>query len=193
MRTGSRARAEREVGRLMGETVLIIGGARSGKSRLAERLAAECEPVTYVATATVDADDAEMRARVNQHRARRPESWTTQEVPRSLEGALPALVAREGSVVVDCVTLWLSNLMLGRSGEPAWTDAAILAAVDRVAEAAKGRARVIWVSNEVGSGVVPENALARRFSDLQGLANQRLAAACEQVHLCVAGLSIRLK
>src|SRR4029077_5374946 len=127
------ARAEREVGRLMGETVLIIGGARSGKSRLAERLAAEREPVAYVATATRDADDAEMQARIAQHRARRPESWTTHEVPRDLEGELPALVAREGSVVVDCVTLWLSNLMLGGGGEPAWTDAAILAAVDRAA------------------------------------------------------------
>jgi adenosylcobinamide kinase / adenosylcobinamide-phosphate guanylyltransferase len=177
----------------MGETILIVGGARSGKSRLAERMAAERDPVTYVATATVDADDAELQARIERHRARRPESWTTQEVPRDLEGALPALAAREGSVVIDCATLWITNLMLGRGGAPAWNDAAILAAVDRAVQASRGDARVIWVSNEVGSGVVPENPLARRFADLQGSVNQRLAAACDQVHLCVAGLSIRLK
>jgi adenosylcobinamide kinase/adenosylcobinamide-phosphate guanylyltransferase len=83
--------------------------------------------------------------------------------------------------------------MLGLGGGPALEDASILAAVGRASEAARGHARVIWVSNEVGSGVVPPNALARRFADLQGLANQRLAAACDAVHLCVAGLSIRLK
>jgi adenosylcobinamide kinase / adenosylcobinamide-phosphate guanylyltransferase len=193
MRTGSRARVASEVSRLMGETVLILGGARSGKSGLAERLAEEFAPVSYVATATVEADDAEFRSRIDQHRARRPKEWTTHEVPRDVEGALPGLAAREGSVVIDCATLWISNLMLGRGGGPAWTDQAILAAVERAAEASRGRARVIWVSNEVGSGVVSENALARRFADLQGWANQRLASACDQVHFCVAGLSIRLK
>jgi adenosylcobinamide kinase/adenosylcobinamide-phosphate guanylyltransferase len=96
-------------------------------------------------------------------------------------------------VLIDCVTLWLSNLMLGLGGGPALEDAAILAMVGRASEAARGEARVIWVSNEVGSGLVPTNPLARKFADLQGLANQRLAAACDAVHLCVAGLSMRLK
>jgi adenosylcobinamide kinase/adenosylcobinamide-phosphate guanylyltransferase len=179
----------------MGETILVLGGSRSGKSRLASRLAGERPPVTFVATATVDPADPEMAARVGRHRAERPADWTTREVPRNLEEILPGLVALGGSVLIDCVTLWLSNLMLGLGGDgpPPLEDAAILARLDRVSAAARGEARVIWVSNEVGSGVVPPNPLARRFADLQGLANQRLAADCDVVHLCVAGLSLRLK
>jgi adenosylcobinamide kinase / adenosylcobinamide-phosphate guanylyltransferase len=177
----------------MGEMVLVLGGVRSGKSGLAKRLAAEREPVTYVATATVDPNDAEMVERVARHRAERPRGWLAVEIPRDLAGALPALVAREGSVVIDCATLWISNLLLGLGGGPACDEGAILAAVDRTVEACRGRARVIWVSNEVGSGGVAANALARQFTDLQGLVNQRLAAAAQTVHLCVAGLALRLK
>ena len=178
----------------MGETILVLGGARSGKSRLAERLASEREPVTYVATATVVPDDPEMAARVGRHRVDRAAAWTTREAPRDLADLLPTLTVLEGSVLIDCVTLWVTNLMLGLGGGPALADEAILREVDRGAGAALGgEARVIWVSNEVGSGGVPANPLARRFNDLQGLANQRLAAACDAVHLCVAGLSLRLK
>jgi adenosylcobinamide kinase/adenosylcobinamide-phosphate guanylyltransferase len=177
----------------MGETILVLGGSRSGKSGLAARLAVERGPVTFVATATVDPDDPEMASRVARHRADRPADWTTLEVPRDLEVILPSLVVDGGSVLIDCATLWLSNLMLGLGGGPALEESAILEAVGRASQAARGRARVIWVSNEVGSGVVPPNALARRFADLQGLANQRLAADCETVHFCVAGLSMRLK
>lgn len=176
----------------MGETILVLGGARSGKSRLAARLAADREPVTLVATATVEPDDAEMAARIARHRAERPPRWATIEAPRDLEGVLADLAGRDGSVVVDCVTLWVSNLMLGLGGDPL-DDGAILDALGRASRAARGRARVIWVSNEVGSGIIPANALARRFADLQGWANQRLAEACDAVHLCAAGLSIRLK
>jgi len=177
----------------MGEMVLILGGARSGKTRLAERLAAELGPVTYVATAVRDPLDPEMTARIDRHRSGRPGGWATREVPRDLEGALLGLAGGGGSVVIDCVTLWLTNLMLGLGGGPGLDDAAILEVVGRAAGASKGPARVIWVSNEVGSGVVPENALARRFADLQGWANQRLAGEADAVHLSVAGLSLRLK
>jgi adenosylcobinamide kinase/adenosylcobinamide-phosphate guanylyltransferase len=178
----------------MGETILVLGGTRSGKSRLAQRLAAEREPVTYLATATVDAEDAEMVARVGRHRAHRPSNWTTREEPRELADVLPTLTDQGGSVLIDCVTLWVSNLMLGIGGGPTLGDEAILDAVDRASGAARGGgARVVWVSNEVGSGGVAANPLARRFNDLQGLVNQRLAAACDAVHLCVAGLSVRLK
>lgn len=178
----------------MGETILVLGGARSGKSRLAERLAAEREPVTYVATASVDPADSEMVARVDRHRGARPAGWTTREVPRDLIDVLPSLTEREGSVLIDCVTLWVSNLMLGLGGGPALGDDAVLGAVELATVAARGgRARVVWVSNEVGSGIVPANDLARRFADLQGWVNQRLAAAADTVHLCVAGLSLRLK
>ncbi len=176
----------------MGEMILVLGGSRSGKSRLAERLAGEAGPVTYVATAGRDDSDQEMVARIERHRANRPRDWTTMEVPRGLESVLPGLVAREGAVVIDCLTLWLSNLILGLGGA-ALEDEAVLEAVDRAAAAARGRARVVWVSNEVGSGIVAANPLARRFADVQGWANQRLAAASDVVHLCVAGLSIRLK
>src|SRR5205807_10567835 len=101
--------------------------------------------------------------------------------------------AHDGAVIVDCATLWISNLMLGLGGGPAVEDAAILDSVDRAAAAGRGAARVVWVSNEVGSGIVPANPLARRFADLQGRANQRPAAACDQVLVCVAGLPLRLK
>jgi adenosylcobinamide kinase/adenosylcobinamide-phosphate guanylyltransferase len=147
----------------MGEAILVLGGTRSGKSRLAEGLAEIWDPVSYVATATVEPGDPEMVARIERHRAGRPEGWSTREVPRDLEDVLPGLVARGGAVVIDCVTLWISNLMLGLGGGPALDDAAILDAVERAARAAHGAGRVIWVSNEVGSGIVPENRLARRF------------------------------
>jgi adenosylcobinamide kinase/adenosylcobinamide-phosphate guanylyltransferase len=179
----------------MGELVLVLGGRRSGKSRLAERLAGETAGdgrVAYVATATRDPSDAEMAARIDRHRRERPGGWTTHEVPRDLAGALATIDA--DSVLVDCATLWLTNLALGLGGGPPLGDEAILDAVGRALEAARGRTgRVVWVSNEVGSGLVPENALARRFGDVQGLANQRLAAGSDSVHLCVAGLTIRLK
>ena len=178
---------------MTGEMVLVLGGARSGKSRIAARLAAERPPVTYLATATVDPTDSEMLARIEGHRRERPADWCTEEVPRDLETALASARTRGGSILVDCVTLWVTNLMLGLGGGPALTDEAVLDAVDRAARTASQGSRVIWVSNEVGWSVVPENALARRFADLQGWVNQRLAAACGAVHLCVAGLSIRLK
>jgi adenosylcobinamide kinase/adenosylcobinamide-phosphate guanylyltransferase len=177
----------------MGEMILVLGGARSGKSELARRIVERRGPVTFVATATVDPADPEMLARIDRHRAERPEGWSTLEVPRDLEEALGALAAMEGSVVIDCLTLWISNLMLGVGGGAALADAAILDAVARALRAGRGKARVVWVSNEVGSGVIPSNAIARRFADLQGLANQRVAAECDEVHLCVAGLSIRIK
>src|SRR5690242_19486250 len=113
----------------MGEAILVLGGARSGKTRLGERLASERGPVTYLATATGDPDDPEMVARVGRHRADRPAGWTTREVSRDLADELALLTAREGSVLIDCVTLWVSNLMLGLGGGPALDDGAILDAV----------------------------------------------------------------
>jgi adenosylcobinamide kinase/adenosylcobinamide-phosphate guanylyltransferase len=176
----------------VGELILVLGGSRSGKTRLAESLATERGNVTYVATATLDQNDAEMVGRIERHRACRPEGWATLEVPRELESQLPALVTREGAVLIDCVTLWLTNLMLG-SGGPPLDDEAILATVERTLRAGRGRARLIWVSNEVGCGIVPGNALSRRFADLQGFANQRIAAVCDHVYLSVAGIPVRIK
>src|SRR4051794_23444280 len=133
----------------MGEMILILGGARSGKSRLAERLAAEGGPVVYLATATLDGSDPEMSARIGRHRAARPEGWETREVPRDLEEALTSLSGRGLTVLIDCVTLWLTNLMLGLGGGPEMEDRAILEAVDRASGVALGDSRAIWVSNEV--------------------------------------------
>jgi adenosylcobinamide kinase/adenosylcobinamide-phosphate guanylyltransferase len=106
---------------------------------------------------------------------------------------LPVLSRSGGSVVIDCVTLWLTNLMLGLGGGPELDDRAILQVLESTAWSSRGTSRVIWVSNEVGSGVVPDNPLARRFTDLQGWANQILAEAADTVLLCVAGLPLRLK
>ena len=144
------------------ELTLVLGGARSGKSRYAEGLIARHSP-PWVYVATAEAGDAEMAARIAAHQARRGEAWTTIEAPRDLAGALAEQAGKP--VLVDCLTLWLSNLMLA--------DADIEAKIARL-ERALGSASgpVALVANEVGSGVVPDNALARRFRDLQGWLNQ---------------------
>ncbi|MDR3637060.1 MAG: bifunctional adenosylcobinamide kinase/adenosylcobinamide-phosphate guanylyltransferase [Isosphaeraceae bacterium] len=177
----------------MGETILILGGARSGKSRMAAKLAQGLPPVTYVATATVDQADPEMVTRIARHQTDRPAEWTTLEVPRELEGTLSSLAQREGSLVIDCATLWLTNLILGLGGGQELDNEAVLEKVRRAASALRGPGRVIWVSNEVGSGIVPMGVLTRRFVDLQGLVNQELAEHCDQVYLCVAGIPLRIK
>jgi adenosylcobinamide kinase/adenosylcobinamide-phosphate guanylyltransferase len=165
------------------ELTLVLGGARSGKSRFAETLIARhLPPWLYVATA--EAGDAEMAARIAAHKARRGPDWMTIEAPHDLANVL----AEQGNrpVLVDCLTLWLSNLMLANSD----IDEAV-ARLEQALEQANGQ--VVLVANEVGSGVVPENALARRFRDLQGQLNQRLAARADRVVLVVAGLPLFVK
>jgi adenosylcobinamide kinase/adenosylcobinamide-phosphate guanylyltransferase len=178
----------------MGETILVLGGSRSGKSDLAARLAAEKPPVSFVATAIIDPNDEEMVERVRRHRVDRPDDWKTIEGSVDLEPIIRNETGRFGSILIDCVTLWLGNLMLGIEDQNPRTDGEIVALVDRaIAAASESSERVVWVSNEVGWGVVPENRLARRFADLQGTVNRRIAAASDRVILCVAGLSIDLK
>ena len=165
------------------QLTLVIGGARSGKSRYAETLIAALPP-PWIYVATAQALDAEMTARIEAHRARRGSDWTTVEAPRELAAALA--VHGQAPILVDCLTLWLSNLMMA--------DAPIDAEVDRLAQAlAEATAPVVLVANEVGSGIVPDNALARRFRDLQGALNQRIAAQADQVVLVVAGLPLIVK
>jgi adenosylcobinamide kinase/adenosylcobinamide-phosphate guanylyltransferase len=162
---------------------LVIGGARSGKSRLAERLVeGSGRPRLYIATA--EAWDEEMRARIAAHRDRR-DGWQTVEAPRDLCGALAAVPAG-AAALVDCATLWLSNHLL---------DGADLAAQeDRLMAAlAACAAPVVVVTNEVGLSVVPDNALARRFRDAQGRLNQRLAAQAGLAVAVWAGLPVVLK
>lgn len=166
---------------------LILGGVRSGKSRLAETLAlASGLPVTYIATAT--GDDGEMRARIAAHRARRPPSWITVEEPRRLAAALAEAAAPDRCTVVDCLTLWLTNLLVRHD------DAGLARERDAVAASLPQLpGKVILVSNETNLGVVPLDGLARRFCDEAGRLHQTLAQRCERVVLTVAGLPLTLK
>jgi adenosylcobinamide kinase/adenosylcobinamide-phosphate guanylyltransferase len=162
---------------------LVLGGARSGKSRYAEALVT-AQPPPWIYVATGEALDAEMAERIAAHRARRQAGWTTIEAPRALAAALTEHATMP--VLVDCLTLWLSNLMMA--------DAAIEDEIERlVAALGEVRAPLVMVANEVGSGIVPDNALARRFRDLQGTLNQRIAAEADRVVLMVAGLPLVLK
>jgi adenosylcobinamide kinase / adenosylcobinamide-phosphate guanylyltransferase len=162
---------------------LVLGGARSGKSRYAESLVmALPSPWLYVATA--EARDSEMAERVAVHQGRRGPSWTTVETPRDIAGALAANA--NTPALVDCLTLWLSNVLLA--------DADVDAEIEHLDGAlARAAAPIVLVANEVGSGIVPDNALGRRFRDLQGLLNQRMAARVDRVFLVVAGLPLTLK
>lgn len=163
---------------------LVVGGARSGKSAFAERLlSATARPRRYVATA--EAWDDEMRARIADHQRDRGAGWTTVEAPLDLPGAL-ALARPDEAVLIDCATLWLTNHMLADHDLPAEAET-LVAALGRCA------APVVIVSNETGWGIVPENALARRFRDEQGRLNQRLAAEASLVVTVIAGLPLALK
>ncbi len=167
--------------------VLVTGGARSGKSRFAETRVAELAPPPWTYFATVEAGDDEMRVRIDRHRARRGPEWRTVEAPRQLAAA----VAREkfSGALVDCVTLWLSNRLFdGASDEELLADADALANTFAAAPEP-----LVVVTNEVGDGIVPDNPLARRFRDLAGLTNQRLARAASEVVLVVSGLPLRLR
>src|SRR5262245_22942826 len=183
----------------MGRLALVVGGVRSGKSRFAEQLAAGHTPVTYLATA--QAGDEEMARRIARHRerrSRRTPPWQTVEEPWDVPAAAAAALAAGGEgdpcVLVECLTLWVTNLLLGLPGRPGLPDDEVLARVEALARARNGgRGRLIVVSNEVGWGVMPANALARRFGDVLGEANQRLAAAADEVYGCLAGLPVRLK
>jgi adenosylcobinamide kinase / adenosylcobinamide-phosphate guanylyltransferase len=162
---------------------LVLGGARSGKSRYAESLVMALPP-PWLYVATGQGLDAEMAARIEAHRSRRGAGWTTVEAPRALAATLAA--PGTAPILVDCLTLWLSNLMMA--------EAPIEAELDRLAQALdKATAPVVMVANEVGSGIVPDNALARRFRDLQGWLNQRIAAQADNVVLVVAGLPLFVK
>lgn len=161
---------------------LVLGGARSGKSRHAEGLVTALPPPwTYVATA--QALDDEMAVRIAAHRERRDPRWRTIEAPRDVAGAIEAM---PGPVLVDCLTLWLSNLMLAGAD----IDAEMERLVQSLARAAHP---VVLVANEVGFGIVPDNALARGFRDAAGRLNQAMAARADRVVLMVAGIPMQVK
>jgi len=194
--------------------ILVTGGARSGKSRFAELLAA-CSglPVTYIATAQIW--DQEMAERVEIHRQRRPAEWNVIEAPCDIEKILLSVKDEPGFILLDCVTVWLSNLLLAVSDseetrqepnqstvagsctsdslKPAAEDK-ILTQVCQVAQTATEiRPRVVFVTNEVGQGIVPDNPLARKYRDLAGRANQILAEAADSVYVVTAGYPLEIK
>ena len=163
---------------------LVLGGARSGKSRYAESLITALSP-PWLYVATGEAGDEEMAKRIAEHRARRGPEWRTVEAPRDLPGAVAAAPVGN-AVLVDCLTLWLSNLMLA--------DADIVAeAVRLYGVLAEVKVPIVLVSNEVGAGIVPDNAEARSFRDAQGRLNQQVAARANRVVLMVAGLPLVIK
>jgi adenosylcobinamide kinase / adenosylcobinamide-phosphate guanylyltransferase len=166
---------------------LILGGVRSGKSRYAEGLArARGGPVAVIATAT--AQDAEMAARIEAHRRNRPPEWRVIEEPIRLAAALDTAASPAGSVIVDCLTLWLTNLLCGDDAEALGRETGrLFEALPRVS------GECILISNEVGLGIMPMNALARRFGDEAGLLHQRLAALCDRVVIMVAGMALCVK
>jgi adenosylcobinamide kinase/adenosylcobinamide-phosphate guanylyltransferase len=167
-----------------GLVTLVLGGARSGKSRYAEGLITRSpKPWMYIATA--EARDDEMANRIAAHQARRGSDWQTVEAPHDVPDAI-AQAPINAALLVDCLTLWLSNLMEGGSD--------IEAQIARLQESLTVRAGpTVLVSNEVGLGIVPNNGLARRFRDLQGQLNQRMAAQAPRVVMMVAGIPIAVK
>ncbi|GAA5074054.1 bifunctional adenosylcobinamide kinase/adenosylcobinamide-phosphate guanylyltransferase [Lysobacter panacisoli] len=165
---------------------LILGGARSGKSALAERLALQSgREVVYIATAR--AGDAEMAERIAHHRARRPSHWTSVEEPSALARAMAAHARDERLLLVDCLTLWLSNLLIDDDARSDAERDALLSALPQLP------GEIVLVSNEVGLGVVPMGELSRRFVDEAGRLHQALAAQCERVIFVAAGLPLALK
>ena len=167
---------------------LVLGGARSGKSRHAVEQAAQSgRHVAFLATAR--ALDGNMAARITRHRAERPAGWTTLEEPQDLVAACRRAATTHDLILVDCATVWVANLM-----ERGDDDAAVLAAADDLAKLQRERAvSLLIVSNEVGEGVHPSTELGRRYRDLLGLVNQRLAAAADRVTVMVAGIPMAVK
>jgi len=183
--------------------ILILGGARSGKSAFAEQLAASSgQSVAFIATAT--AGDDEMRARIAHHRASRPAHWHTVEEPFDLAGAVQHAAALADILLLDCVTLWLSN-WLSQQGETSNTDMAAssplldAAAMQEIqnllatlASLDPGKTLIV-ITNEVGLGIVPAYPLGRLYRDTLGLVNQRLAEAAGRVYLLIAGIAVDIK
>ncbi len=191
----------------MSSFTLVTGGARSGKSHFAELLAAQPKrPVIYIATAQIW--DDEMALRVKKHQQQRPSTWRLIEEPLNIRDILIQLKDEDVVILLDCVTLWLTNLLLAGQAEaslqaeqgthgpilPDHVEPQIVATVREVAQLAREiKPPVIFVSNEVGQGIVPDNPMARAYRDLAGRSNQILAQSADNVYLVVAGLPLEIK
>jgi adenosylcobinamide kinase/adenosylcobinamide-phosphate guanylyltransferase len=171
------------------QLVLVLGGCRSGKSRFAQALAERLgKRKTFIATA--EPFDDEMRERIAKHRAARGPEWQTIEAPVALAGAIRDETAKADVVLVDCLTVWLGNLLCPEHQPTRWRDDTVPALLD---ELQRRRGHVVVVSNEVGLGIVPDNALARRFRDEHGRLNQQVAGIADCVVFLAAGLPLVLK
>ncbi|MBM7854486.1 adenosylcobinamide kinase/adenosylcobinamide-phosphate guanylyltransferase [Desulfohalotomaculum tongense] len=181
-----------------GKLILVLGGAKSGKSRFAEKLAVNISSdVTYVATAAVL--DDEMARKVALHRASRPQHWQTIEETTNLVDVIKEHGSRTDVILIDCLTLWLSNLLLDANNTASgisWADkeSFILSEVKKLASATvETRAAIIVVANEVSLGLIPDNRLGRAFREVAGLANQVIADYADEVYLIVAGIPMEIK
>ncbi len=173
----------------MNRLTLILGGARSGKSRFAMEHGKKSGASKYY-IATAQALDAEMIRRIKEHRRQRPSDWTTIEEPLNLSEALQSVQGKADIAVIDCLTLWLSNLLIKTNGDEKKMEAEI----DRFIRAAiRLDLSVIAVSNEVGLGIVPADPMSRLFRDLAGVLHQRFAEVCHEVYWMTAGLAVQIK
>ncbi|GJQ24804.1 bifunctional adenosylcobinamide kinase/adenosylcobinamide-phosphate guanylyltransferase [Candidatus Brocadia sapporoensis] len=188
----------------MAKITFVLGGARSGKSAFAEGLAKKYKEVSYIATA--EANDDEMRERIQSHRVRRPLSWKTFESPYHVDTVVSGCNDKAGLILIDCITLYITNMLL--RGEPANSTGCsdmrdevskqrrelILSEIRKLNRVChESRSDVIIISNEVGLGIVPDNALSREFRDIAGCANQILAGEADEVYFMVAGIAQRIK
>lgn len=175
--------------------ILITGGARSGKSSFAESLAQKMsENISYIATA--QALDEEMRERITEHRKRRPKNWKTYEEPEQVDGIIQEIGAKAGVIIIDCMTLLISNLISDYSEKSSKDIFAskVQEKIEHIIEASlECQATVIIVSNEVGSGLVPTNHIGRFYRDMLGKANQRIASHSDLVYFMVAGIPLLIK
>ena len=183
----------------MGQIILVTGGVRSGKSAFAERYAAHCATagaqVAYIATAQVY--DTEMQQRVDLHQARRPANWSTYEAPFFSENAIRAAGKSHGVILFDCITMFLSNDMLQYPEDEQERDSFVLHVEERIGAliqaAQEVEATTIFVTNEVGAGIVPEHRLGRLYRDMAGLANQQIARSAAEVYLVTCGIPVNIK
>lgn len=180
----------------MSKLTFIIGGARSGKSAFAMKLAKKHKHVCYIATAdsrpSSQIDDEEMLERIQNHRKNRPSDWKTIEAPLELDKAVSNLDGKPDVVLIDCITLYVTNMILGSRKEEG--DGYIIDAINKLCIVCKKiPSHVIMVSNEVGYGIVPDNALSRRFRDIAGYVNQIIAREADNVYLVTAGIETKIK
>lgn len=180
---------------MKGKIILFTGGARSGKSLSAEQYAlAQGGPLAYIATAQVY--DQEMESRVALHRQRRADQWITFEAPYDADQIIQQAAQEAKVILFDCLTLYTSNLLLDPQGpeNPEEKYQYTMEKIDKLISSARASERtVVFVTNEVGMGIVPTNALARQYRDLSGSANQKVAAAADEVYLVVSGLAVEIK